>query len=86
MGNLPLANAPQGADFMKIVPVQHEEVSIGYDNDPSYTADTTARIVFGGDDGVVIKDYSIVVDGGSVVVDPFSIGSISSITGGSVIT
>ena len=82
---------PQGADFMKIVPVQHEEVSIGYDNlafipNPSYTTDTTARIVFGGDDGVVFKDYSIVVDGGSVVVDPFSISSISSITGGSVIT
>ena len=82
---------PAFTAYMKIVPVQHDLVSIGYDNlafvpNPSYTTDTTARIVFGGDDGVVFKDYSIIVDGGSVVVDPFSISSISSITGGSVIT
>ena len=81
---------PAFTAYMKIVPVQHDLVSIGYDNlafvpNPSYTADTTARIVFGGDDGVVFKDYSVVVHG-EVVVDPYSIGSISAIEEGFVIT
>ena len=87
------AGVPTDAVYVVIVPVQHDELSAGYDNlgfvpNPSITGEiaTVSKLIVGGDEGVVFKDFSITVDGGAVVVDPFSISSISSITGGSVIT
>jgi hypothetical protein len=87
------AGVPTEAVYVVIVPVQHDELSAGYDNlgfvpNPSISGEiaTVSKLIVGGDEGVVFKDFSITVDGGAVVVDPFSISSISSITGGSVIT
>ena len=87
------AGVPTDAVYVVIVPVQHDALSAGYDNlgfvpNPSISGEiaTVSKLIVGGDEGVVFKDFSITVDGGAVVVDPFSISSISSITGGSVIT
>ena len=87
------AGVPTDAVYIVLVPVQHDDLTAGYDNlaivpNPAVSGaiPTVAKLIFGGDEGVTFKDVSITVDGGAVVVDPFSISSISSITGGSVIT
>ena len=41
--------------------------------------EASSRLIIGGDEGVVFKDLTLVADTGAVVVDPYSIGSISAI-------
>ena len=86
-------SVPSNATHVVFVPVQHDDVTTGYDDlgfVPNPTVDgavaTVSKLIFGGDEGVVFKNLSLTVAGGQVSVDPFSISSISSITGGSVIT
>ena len=83
---------PTEAVYVVVVPVQFGTIDTGYDNlgfvpNPSVDVpEASSRLIIGGDEGVVFKDLTLVADTGAVVVDPYSIGSISAIEEGFVIT
>ena len=65
-------SVPSNATHVVFVPVQHDDVTTGYDDlgfVHNQSIATVAKLIVGGDQGVVFKDASITVDRGAVDTD-----------------